>query len=115
MALASLAETRDNETGYHIQRTKLFTRAVCDYLLDNSLYSDQLNSEIADIIVASSPLHDIGKVGIPDSILLKPGKLTAEEFEIIKTHTTLGRDALLKVELMLKNKDSFFRYPKEIV
>ncbi len=115
MALASLAETRDRETGFHIQRTKLFVKAVCDYLLEHSLYEDQLNSEIADLLIASSPLHDIGKVGIPDSILLKPGKLTSEEFEVIKTHTTLGRDALAKTEHMLKHEESFFRYPKEIV
>lgn len=115
MAMASLAETRDNETGYHIHRTKLFVKAICDNLIKNSIYSEYLTQEIADIIVASAPLHDIGKVGIPDSILLKPGKLTTEEFDIMKTHTTIGYDAILKAERLMNRPETFLRYPKEII
>lgn len=115
MSLASLAETRDNETGYHIQRTKLYVKELCEYLLSNGKFQDVLNPKTIKLIVASVPLHDIGKVGIPDSILLKPGKLTDAEFEIIKTHTTLGKDAITRAEKLINQHMSFFDYPKEIV
>lgn len=114
MAMAALAETRDSETGYHIQRTKLYVKELCDYLKNHSTYGEILSQNTIDLIVASTPLHDIGKVGIPDSILLKPGKLTEEEFEIMKTHTTLGRDAVLKAELLMNRQETFLLYPKEI-
>ena len=115
MAMASLAETRDVETGYHIQRTKLFVKTLCNYLSENSKYGETLSPKVIDLIVTSTPLHDIGKVGIPDSILLKPGKLTAEEFEIMKTHTTLGKEAILKAEELMNREETFLLYPKELV
>lgn len=114
MAMAALAETRDNETGYHIQRTKMFVKELCDQLRKKEKYADILKQEVIDLIVASAPLHDIGKVGIPDSILLKPGKLTEEEFEVMKTHTTLGRDAIQRAEQLMNRAETFLRYPKEI-
>ena len=94
MALASLAETRDNETGNHIMRTQHYMLALAKHLRHHQRYSSVLNDEIVDRLFKAAPLHDIGKVGIPDRILLKPGRLDAAEFEIMKTHTTLGRDAI---------------------
>ncbi len=114
MAMSSLAEIRDNETGNHLQRTKLFARELCHCLARDSKYADQLDEKTMQNLVNAVPLHDIGKVGIPDAILLKPGKLTFEEFEIMKTHTTLGKEAIEKAERMVNCPDDFLRIPKEI-
>jgi putative two-component system response regulator len=94
VALASLAETRDNETGNHIMRTQHYVYALANHLRTHERFSDALDEESIDRIFKAAPLHDIGKVGIPDRILLKPGRLNAAEFEIMKTHTTLGHDAI---------------------
>ncbi len=98
VALASLCETRDNETGYHIMRTQQYVHALALHLRDSGGFSAILSEEFIDRVFKAAPLHDIGKVGIPDRILLKPGKLDAEEFAIMKTHTTLGRDAIEKAQ-----------------
>lgn len=120
-SLASLAETRDNETGNHIRRTQFYVKALAEYLQNNSVYSKMLPPEIVEPLFKSAPLHDIGKVGIPDAILLKPGKLSDDEFSIMKTHTTLGRDAIATAERELidefgntANKTSFLRFAREI-
>jgi len=94
-ALASLAETRDNETGNHIRRTQHYIKILAEALVTHHRFSPHLTPGTIELLFKSAPLHDIGKVGIPDSILLKPGKLTPEEFEIMKTHTDVGRNALL--------------------
>ena len=94
VALASLAETRDNETGNHIMRTQHYVLALAKHLRGHARFCDALDDETIDRVFKAAPLHDIGKVGIPDRILLKPGRLDAGEFEIMKTHTTLGRDAI---------------------
>jgi putative two-component system response regulator len=93
-AMASLAETRDNETGNHIRRTQHYVRALAHRLRDHPRFAGFCTPANVDLLFKSAPLHDIGKVGIPDRILLKPGKLTPEEFEVMKSHTTLGRDAI---------------------
>ncbi len=113
-AMASLAETRDNETGNHIQRTQYYVKALALQLKDHPRFKDELTDDAIDMIFKSAPLHDIGKVGIPDRILLKPGKLTPEEFEVIKTHTTLGLEAILAAESQTSHGNPFFRYAKEI-
>jgi putative two-component system response regulator len=115
MAMASLAEIRDLETGYHLQRTKLYVEALCEQMIADGSYKADLNRENANLIIASSPLHDIGKIGISDSILLKPGKFTAEEFEVMKRHTILGKEAILKAESLMHQQETFLRYPIEIV
>ncbi|AIQ12301.1 chemotaxis protein CheY [Paenibacillus durus] len=115
MSMAALAEIRDVDTGNHIQRTKLYIEELATHLARTPKYSGILNRETVDLIVTSAPLHDIGKVGIPDHILLKPGSLTKEEFEIMKTHTTLGKEAILRAEQLMNKKETFFRYAKEIV
>ena len=114
MAMASLAETRDNETGNHIRRTQNYVRALAEKLKDNPRFAPYLRDNTPDMLYKSAPLHDIGKVGVPDAILLKPGKLTPQEFEIMKTHTTLGRDAILAAEKLIGAEDTFLRVAREI-
>jgi response regulator RpfG family c-di-GMP phosphodiesterase len=94
IALASLAETRDNETGAHLLRTREYVKALAITLRSHPRYRADLDDTAIDLLYKSAPLHDIGKVGIPDRILLKPGKLDDEEFAIMKTHTTIGVEAL---------------------
>jgi putative two-component system response regulator len=93
-ALASLAEKRDNETGNHLHRTQAYIEAMMEKLADHPRFAEALTTSYQSLIAKAAPLHDIGKVGIPDAILLKPGKLTAEEFEIMKEHSQIGADAL---------------------
>lgn len=112
-AISSLAETRDNETGAHIIRTQEYIHALCLYLQKDSTFSDYLTDERIELIVKSAPLHDIGKVGIPDAILLKPGKLTDEEFAIMKHHPVIGRQAIEKAEER-SGKMPFLDYAKAI-
>jgi len=114
MAMASLAETRDNETGNHIRRTQRYVEALALQLLDEGKFADYLSPVRVRILYKSAPLHDIGKVGIPDDILLKPGKLTPEEFDVMKTHTTLGRDAIAVAERLLDTPHSFLECAREI-
>lgn len=115
MAMAALAETRDNETGMHLQRTKLYVKELAEYLSGVEKFKGVLGNETIELIAASAPLHDIGKVGIPDHILLKPSALTAEEFEIVKQHIRLGGDAITQAEQLMGNRGIFLSYAKEIV
>jgi putative two-component system response regulator len=114
MAMASLAETRDNETGNHIRRTQNYVRALAKKLQPHPKFAAFLTADTVEMLYKSAPLHDIGKVGIPDAILLKPGKLTPEEFEIMKTHTTLGRDAIIAAENLIDAPSSFLHLAREI-
>ncbi len=114
LAMASLAETRDNETGNHIRRTQNYVRAVAVKLKEHPRFSNFLTDENIELLYKSAPLHDIGKVGIPDRVLLKAGKLTDEEFAIMKTHTTMGRDAIAAAEEKLDVTHSFLRFAREI-
>ncbi|MCP2020848.1 HD-GYP domain-containing protein [Pseudomonas laurylsulfatiphila] len=113
-AMASLAETRDNETGNHIRRTQHYVRLLAELLRDHPRFSQFLNDDSIRQLFRSAPLHDIGKIGIADHILLKPGRFTPEEFEIMKTHTTLGRDAIQRAEDQLGLSVDFLRMAKEI-
>ncbi|NCA89616.1 MAG: two-component system response regulator [Gammaproteobacteria bacterium] len=114
LAMASLAETRDNETGNHIRRTQHYVRLLANRLKTHPRFGYFLSEKTIELLFKSAPLHDIGKVGIPDHILLKPGRFTPEEFEIMKTHTTLGRDAILAAEKHLGMEVSFLDLAKEI-
>ena len=114
MAMTSLAETRNNETGNHIRRTQLYVKALAEHLRDHPRFAHLLTDRMIDLLYKSAPLHDIGKIGIPDAILLKPGKLTVEEFEIMKTHTTLGRNAIEEAERRLGMRVAFLSVSKEI-
>ncbi len=96
-ALAKLSEYRDPETGLHLLRLKIYSELICRFLAETDKYRDIVTPEFTQDLVRSSPLHDIGKVGIPDAILKKPGRLTPEEFEIMKTHAQIGGDTLRSV------------------
>lgn len=113
-ALASLAETRDSDTGNHIRRTKHFVRLLAEKVRSHPRFCGQLDERTIDVLFKSAPLHDIGKVGIPDRILLKPGRFEPEEFEVMKTHTTLGHDAIEKAEKELGLEVPFLKAAKEI-
>jgi putative two-component system response regulator len=112
--MAGLAETRDSETGNHIRRTQHYVKALAQQLRSHPRYGSQLDDRTIDLLFRSAPLHDIGKVGIPDRILLKPGRFTPEEFAIMQTHTTLGRDAIATAERQLGVEVDFLRLAKEI-
>lgn len=114
-ALAHLAETRDNETGNHIQRTQSYVRLLATRLSTHPRFAPTLNSKYIETLARSAPLHDIGKVGIPDHILLKPGKLTPTEWEIMKTHTLLGSEAITLAEQDIDTSAEFLAQAKEIV
>ncbi|MFU8790205.1 MAG: HD domain-containing phosphohydrolase, partial [Methylobacter sp.] len=96
-ALAKLSEYRDPETGSHLLRLKKYSTLICRFLAETDKYRSVITQAFTDDLVRSSPLHDIGKVGIPDAILKKPGKLTPDEFEIMKTHAQIGGDTLRTV------------------
>jgi putative two-component system response regulator len=93
-AMAKLAESRDPETGAHLERVRSYSRLIARRLTGLERFRTQVDAEFIRLIYLTSPLHDIGKVGIPDSVLLKPGRLSDREFEIMKTHTTIGADTL---------------------
>ncbi len=113
-ALAHLAETRDPETGSHILRTQGYVQQLALCLSTHPSYRDFLTPRNIDLLTKSAPLHDIGKVGIPDSILQKQGKLTAEEWEIMKTHAKLGSDAIEHAEADAEQGLPFLTLAKEI-
>ena len=115
-SLAALAEYRDNETGGHIMRTQRYVRTLATRLASHPRFHQHLDGAMIDLLFKSTPLHDIGKVAIPDHILLKPGRLTVDEFEKMKKHAIYGRDAITKAEERLGRKEGspFFRIAREI-
>ena len=93
-ALAKLAESRDEETGNHLERVRYFSKAIAETIYNTPYSPPELDRPLIDNIFLTSPLHDIGKVGIPDCVLLKPGRLDDEEFKIMKTHSEIGYNTL---------------------
>ena len=114
LAMASLAETRDSDTGNHIRRTQFYVKLLAEKLRNHPRFSSYLTDYNIDMLFKSAPLHDIGKVGIADRILLKPGRFTDDEFAIMKTHAALGRDAIVSAERQLGMEVDFLRVAKEI-
>lgn len=114
LAMASLAETRDSDTGNHIRRTQYYVKALAEKLKTHPRFGWFLSGPTIDMLFKSAPLHDIGKVGIPDRILLKPARFTPEEFCIMQTHPRLGRDAIAHAEKQLGMKVEFLQLAKEI-
>ncbi len=112
MILAKLAESRDNDTGLHLERMSAYSLRIAE-ALDKSVYSNQLTRAFVQQLYKSSPLHDIGKVGIPDTILLKPGPLTQREFEIMKTHSAIGGNTL-RAGINSSDSHGFLRMGMEI-
>ncbi|GHV61000.1 two-component system response regulator [Spirochaetia bacterium] len=108
-ALANIIEYRNLESGSHVRRTQFFCKALIDYLMESdSPYAAELRTMESDIIVKSMALHDVGKIGIPDSILLKPGPLDPNEIEIMKTHTAVGKNIVEEMMKAVKDKDSIY-------
>jgi putative two-component system response regulator len=114
LTMASLAETRDNETGQHIRRTQHYVRLLARRLQDHPRFAAYLTDRQIDLLFKSAPLHDIGKVGIPDRILLKPGRLDADEMAVMMTHTTIGRDTIVAAEERLGHSVPFLECAKQI-
>jgi putative two-component system response regulator len=111
--LAKLAESRSPETGAHLERMREYCRILADRLSRKAKYRDQIDAEYVNLIYLTSPLHDIGKVGIPDSVLLKAGPLTDTEFEIMKSHVRIGADTL-EAAGRLQPDAEFLRMAREI-
>lgn len=113
-ALAALAETREYETANHLRRVQHYIAALARRLRSHSRYAEELSDANIKALYKAAPLHDIGKVSIPDAILLKPGPLTPAEFAVMKMHTVYGRDAIVNVENHLGYTNTFLRYAREI-
>lgn len=114
LTLASLAETRDIDTGNHLKRTQRYIKTLALALREHPKYRDYLSQEEIETLFRSAPLHDIGKVGIADKILLKPSGLSDMEFEIMKTHTTFGKEAIERAEEEAGVEADFLKTAKEI-
>ena len=113
-ALAHLAETRDPETGNHILRTQGYVELLANLLSQHPCFMGSLTQRDIELLARSAPLHDIGKVGIPDYVLLKPGKLSAPEWAIMQTHAKLGSDAIEQAESDVKMPLAFLSVAREI-
>jgi putative two-component system response regulator len=116
-SLAALAETRDNETGGHIRRTQNYMFTLAHNMADHPRFSHYLDEYTVRLIYKSAPLHDIGKVGVSDSILLKPGRLTEDEMEKMKQHTVFGKETIERAEILYKQAGGispFLTVAKEI-
>ena len=114
-AFCSLVEARDNETGNHIRRTQHYMLALCEALRDHPSFAAELTAPNIQLLFKSAPLHDIGKVAIPDDILLKPGKLNAWEWAIMQRHAELGAAAIAAAQGEVGNKNtSFLEYARQI-
>jgi cyclic di-GMP phosphodiesterase len=112
-SLARLAESRDKETGEHLARIRIFSQILAEELAGVEPYKQEISDTFLNHLFRATPLHDVGKVGIPDHILLKPGKLTKEEFEIMKTHTSIGYETLKETSTFLP-QNSFLHMAAEI-
>jgi putative two-component system response regulator len=103
--MAKLAEARDVDTGEHLERCRILCKMFAEYLIDHPKFGKLVDQDYADHLYNASPLHDIGKVGVLDMVLLKPGKLTPEEFEIMKSHTVIGANTLAEVRQHFQHSD----------
>ena len=114
-AFSALAETRDNETGNHLKRTQHYVRLLAEELSSDARYRSQLGDQTIHLMFKSAPLHDIGKVAIPDSILLKPGKLTEDEWGTMRGHCQAGRNAIISsAQELQEGDDEFLKFAAEI-
>ena len=114
-AMASLAETRDSDTGNHIRRTQHYMQALAEHLQLHPRFSAFLTPYNIQMLFRSAPLHDIGKISIPDRILLKPGRYEPHEFEIMKSHPRLGYEALMQAQVASEESFEFIQIAKQIV
>ncbi|WP_028450656.1 HD-GYP domain-containing protein [Chitinibacter tainanensis] len=114
MAMGVMAELRDEETGMHLKRTQEYVRLLAQQVAGHPRFAAELGPRQIEWMAKSAPLHDIGKVGIPDAILHKPARLTVEEFAVMQRHPTLGRDIILEVERIVGEESDFLRFAREI-
>jgi len=119
--MANIIEHRHIESGQHVKRTKVMAERLFELLRDSGKFAEQFHNVKIEDAVKAVPLHDIGKIGIPDNVLLKPGRLTPEEFEIIKQHTVIGNGIITELEELYKDEGSdakkyedYIRYCREI-
>ena len=114
-ALCALAEARDNETGNHIRRTQHYVKALAERLRDNARFRDALGDQAIELLFRSAPLHDVGKVAVPDAVLNKPGPLDGDEWRVMRKHPEHGYQVIVQAELELGDvEQSFLRYAREI-
>jgi putative two-component system response regulator len=111
--LATVIEYRNLESGHHVKRTSILSRNLVNRMLDFPYYSRQLNELHPESLLKAVPIHDIGKIGVPDNVLLKPGRLTDDEFKIIKTHTTIGSD-IIDTLLAKEQGDEYLLHCRDI-
>src|SRR5262245_35693942 len=120
LSMATLAETRDKETGYHLRRTQGYVRALALELREHPRFKDELDPHAIELLFKSAPLHDIGKIGVPDRILRKPGRLDEEEYREMKRHTLYGYEAIVATEAVLVAAGasaaaiSFLRFARQV-
>jgi putative two-component system response regulator len=119
LSMATLAETRDKETGLHLRRTQGYVRELANELRDHARFREALDDHTIELLFKSAPLHDIGKVGVPDRILRKPERLTSAEYEDMKRHTIYGYDAIVATEALLANAGgvaaaTFLRFARQV-
>lgn len=114
VAMGALAESRDPETGNHIRRTQYYVKVLANELKDYTKFGELFTPEKIELMYKSAPLHDIGKVGVPDHILLKPGRLTDEEFVEMKKHVSYGNRAIETAQNLLDEPDNFLVIAREI-
>jgi putative two-component system response regulator len=120
LSMANLAETRDKETGYHLRRTQGYVRALAVELRHHPRFEGELDDHAIELLFKSAPLHDIGKIGVPDHILRKPGRLSDDEYRDMKLHTLYGYDAIVATEAVLVAAGasaaaiSFLRFARQV-
>ena len=112
--LATIIEYRNLESGAHIRRTMLLTEAIIAKMQEMEKFDSVLGEFNIHSLIKASALHDIGKIGVPDGVLLKPGKLSEEEFDIMKTHTTIGSQVIDSIASTLPDSDNYLKYAKDI-
>lgn len=104
-SFATLVESRDSSTGSHVKRTKSYVKIILDEIKTNSLYSSIMTKDFEDKMMNAAPMHDIGKISIPDTILQKPGKLTDEEYSVMKKHSVLGGEIIQEIFKDMDDKE----------
>jgi len=114
-SMAMMAEQRDKDTGYHLKRTQSYILMLCNQLRENNKYTNILTDDFIDRVYKSAPLHDIGKVSIPDKILNKPAKLTEEEYEMMKDHSYAGYETINSAAQIIEQNNEFLNIAKEII
>ena len=112
--LATIIEYRNLESGTHIRRTSLLTEIMIRAMMQDEYYKEALKKEKIHSLIKSTVLHDIGKIGVMDSILLKPGRLTDDEFEQVKTHTTMGHEIIQRISTQMSDDDMYLKYGSDI-